>query len=209
MRTRPAAALTTVALTGALAAAAALGSGGAASAATTDTTPGYSVTAISVPVTVGPHNDQHCTVDADLYLPDGASASHPVPAILTTNGFGGSKDDANQTAIGKGFVGQGYAVLSYSGLGFGGQAARSSSTTPTGTARRRKPAGRRCLGGGTGIAYTDGGTPAPRTYLARDRHDTKPGDLRPARRHDRRLLRRPDPVRRGRASTRASTRSSR
>ncbi len=72
-----------------------------------------------MPVTVGPKNDQACTVDADLYLPDGASAAHPVPAILSTHGFGGSKDDDNQKAIGKGFVGQGYAVLSYSGLGFG------------------------------------------------------------------------------------------
>ena len=42
-----------------------------------------------------------------------------MPAILSTHGFGGSKDDSNQTAIGKGFVNQGYAVLSYSGLGFG------------------------------------------------------------------------------------------
>ena len=42
-----------------------------------------------------------------------------MPAILSTHGFGGSKDDDNQKAIGKGFVGQGYAVLSYSGLGFG------------------------------------------------------------------------------------------
>jgi putative CocE/NonD family hydrolase len=91
----------------------------ATGAATTDTTPGYSVTPITVAVKVGPANDQACSVDADLYLPDGASAAHPVPAILTTNGFGGSKDDDNQAAIGKGFAGQGYAVLSYSGLGFG------------------------------------------------------------------------------------------
>jgi ABC-2 type transport system ATP-binding protein len=95
------------------------GTTSAATAATTDDTPGYSVTAITVPVKVGPNNDQACTVDADLYLPDGASAAHPVPAILSTHGFGGSKDDDNQKAIGKGFVGQGYAVLSYSGLGFG------------------------------------------------------------------------------------------
>ena len=93
--------------------------GSPAGAATTDSTPGYSVRALTVQVMVGPHNDVPCTVDADLYLPDGASSTHPVPAILTTHGFGGSKDDSNQTAIGKGFVGQGYAVLSYSGLGFG------------------------------------------------------------------------------------------
>ncbi len=97
----------------------ALASGPPAAAVTTDTTPGYSVQALTVPVKVGPANDQACTIDADLYLPDGASASHPVPAILSTHGFGGDKADSNQTAIGKGFVGQGYAVLSYSGLGFG------------------------------------------------------------------------------------------
>jgi putative CocE/NonD family hydrolase len=91
----------------------------ATSAATTDATPGYSLTAITVHVNVGPKGDVPCAVDADLYLPDGASAAHPVPAILTTHGFGGSKDDDNQKATGKGFVNQGYAVLSYSGLGFG------------------------------------------------------------------------------------------
>ena len=96
----------------------ALASGTGASAATDDT-PGYSVQAISVDVKVGPANEQNCRIDADLYLPDGASATHKVPAILTTHGFGGDKADDNQTAIGKGFVGQGYAVLSYSGLGFG------------------------------------------------------------------------------------------
>ena len=89
---------------------------GSASAATPRPT---ALTPITVQVRVGPDNDQPCTVDADLYLPTGASASKPVPAILTTNGFGGSKDDANQAAIGKGFATAGYAVLSYSGLGFG------------------------------------------------------------------------------------------
>jgi predicted acyl esterase len=116
-------------LTAALASAAlaatglALATGPQAAAATTttsgDTTPGYSVTSLTVPVKVGPNNDQPCTIDADLYLPDGASATHKVPAILSTHGFGGDKADDNQVAIGKGFVGQGYAVLSYSGLGFG------------------------------------------------------------------------------------------
>ncbi len=93
--------------------------GAPGSAATTDDTPGYSVQALTVEVKVGPANEQSCRIDADLYLPDGASASHKVPAVLTTHGFGGDKADSNQTAIGKGFVGQGYAVLSYSGLGFG------------------------------------------------------------------------------------------
>jgi len=57
-----------------------------------------------------------CRVDADLYLPASASAEDPVPAILTTNGFGGSKDD--QAGLGRAFAARGYAVLSYTGLGF-------------------------------------------------------------------------------------------
>ena len=93
--------------------------GAPTSAATADDTPGYSVRALTVDVKVGPANEQDCRIDADLYLPDGASATRKVPAILTTHGFGGNKADSNQTAVGKGFVRQGYAVLSYSGLGFG------------------------------------------------------------------------------------------
>jgi len=62
------------------------------------------------------------TIAADLYKPNFADATHRVPAILTTNGFGGSKDD--QAGLGKAFADHGYAVLSYSGLGFGGSSCR-------------------------------------------------------------------------------------
>lgn len=88
--------------------------------AAVDSTPGYSLRHISVDVLVGPDGDQPCTVVADLYKPDGVGPLHKAPAVLTTHGFGGSKDDGNQTATGKGFVKEGYVVLSYSGLGFGG-----------------------------------------------------------------------------------------
>src|SRR5512146_555673 len=86
--------------------------------AAADSTPGYSLQHVSVHVKVGPGNDQSCLVDADIYKPDTASRSHRKPAILTTNGFGGSKDDSNESAIGRGFVKQGYVVLAYTGLGF-------------------------------------------------------------------------------------------
>jgi predicted acyl esterase len=89
-------------------------------AATSDSTPGYSLRHITVDVLVGPKRDQPCTVNADIYRPDGATRAHSRPAILTTNGFGGSKDDSNESAIGRGFVREGYVVLAYSGLGFGG-----------------------------------------------------------------------------------------
>jgi ABC-2 type transport system ATP-binding protein len=60
---------------------------------------------------------QHCTVDADLYTPGGASKEHPVPAVMATNGFGGSKLDFPDLA--GAYAQRGYAFLAYSGLGFG------------------------------------------------------------------------------------------
>ena len=89
-----------------------------AGTAATDRTPGWSVHHITVEVKVGPRGDRSCLVDADIYKPDAARASRKRPAILTTNGFGGAKDDSNESAIGRGFVRQGYVVLAYTGLGF-------------------------------------------------------------------------------------------
>jgi ABC-2 type transport system ATP-binding protein len=87
---------------------------GPAQAATT-----VSVSSKSIDVTVGPAGDRKvCTVVYDLYRPSTATREHRKPAILTTNGFGGSKDD--QADLGRAFAKRGYVVLSYSGLGFGG-----------------------------------------------------------------------------------------
>ena len=107
-------------LTAVLTAAAGAGLGGAGTPATADDTPGYSLRHISVDTLVGPGGDQPCTISADVYTPDGADRRHRKPAILTTHGFGGDKADSNQAAIGRGFAREGYVVLSYSGLGFGG-----------------------------------------------------------------------------------------
>jgi predicted acyl esterase len=81
--------------------------------------PGYDVKTLHFDVTVGPPGDRHhCDIIGDLYKPTSATALHPAPAILTTNGFGGSKDDQKDMAV---LAAQrGYVVLSYSGLGFGG-----------------------------------------------------------------------------------------
>jgi predicted acyl esterase len=114
VRRRRTAALSILAASAAVAAG--LATGGGVQAAGT----GYTVEHVHVDVMVGPNGDQSCGVTADLYRPDGATATDPMPAILTTNGFGGSKDDSNQSAIGRGFAQAGYVVLSYSGLGFGG-----------------------------------------------------------------------------------------
>ncbi|QNS03279.1 CocE/NonD family hydrolase [Streptomyces xanthii] len=79
------------------------------------TTP-YTVTALKFTVQAGTRT---CTVDADLYRPAGVDAAHPAPAVLTTNGFGGSKSDGSTDATGKAFAQRGYVGLVYSGLGFG------------------------------------------------------------------------------------------
>lgn len=114
MRTsRPLALGTAAALTVTLAGAT-IGTGTPALAATT-----VSVRTEQIDVTVGPAGARTvCTVVFDLYRPSTATARTPKPAILTTNGFGGSKDD--QADLGRAFAKRGYVVLSYSGLGFGG-----------------------------------------------------------------------------------------
>ncbi len=88
--------------------------------------PAYTVKSLKITTTVAPEGAlgvTKCVVDADLYTPAGVDKAHPAPAILTTNGFGGSKGD--QAGLGKAYAEKGYVVLSYSGLGFG-----SSATTP-------------------------------------------------------------------------------
>ncbi|MFC9856616.1 MULTISPECIES: CocE/NonD family hydrolase [unclassified Streptomyces] len=76
----------------------------------------YTVTPLKFTVQAGGGS---CTVDADLYRPAGVDAAHPAPAVLATNGFGGSKSDGSTGTIGKAFATRGYVGLVYSGLGFG------------------------------------------------------------------------------------------
>ncbi|MGW2647534.1 CocE/NonD family hydrolase [Streptomyces sp. NPDC001393] len=76
----------------------------------------YTVTPLTFTVRAG---DRRCAVDADLYRPAGVDHAHPAPAVLTTNGFGGSKSDGSTDAVGKAFAERGYVSLVYSGLGFG------------------------------------------------------------------------------------------
>ncbi len=80
--------------------------------------PGYTVKTLHVTVHVGPGNATTCDIIGDLYRPTSATAAKPAPAVLTTNGFGGSKDDQGPLAVA--LAQHGYGVLSYSGLGFGG-----------------------------------------------------------------------------------------
>lgn len=87
----------------------------------------YTVTALEFTVRAG---DRSCTVDADLYRPDGVDAQHPAPAVLATNGFGGSKSDGSTDVIGKAFAERGYVSLVYSGLGFGKSGCRITLNDP-------------------------------------------------------------------------------
>ncbi len=141
-------------------AAAALPASGAAAAAP------YTLTTLHFEVHVGPTRDTTCDVVGDLYTPATASPQHRVPAILTTNGFGGSKDD--QAGFGQAFASRGYEVLSYSGLGFGGSGCKITLDDPDwdGQAARQLVS---YLGGATGIAFTDAQhtQPAPALDLVR------------------------------------------
>ena len=75
----------------------------------------FGSTLLHFTVHVGPERATACDIVGELFLP---KSSGPVPAILTTNGFGGSYQD--QESLAKFFAARGYAVLTYSGLGFGG-----------------------------------------------------------------------------------------
>ncbi|HMJ32768.1 MAG TPA: CocE/NonD family hydrolase [Baekduia sp.] len=90
--------------------------------------PSVSVRTLHFDTVVGPAHDTHCDVVGDLYTPSSASAAAPAPAVLTTNGFGGSKDD--QRAMATALAQRGYVVLSYSGLGFGGSGCRIQLDDP-------------------------------------------------------------------------------
>jgi len=126
---------------------------------------------------------QTCDVVGDLYTPREASPTHRVPAILTTNGFGGSKDD--QSGIGKEFAQRGYVVLSYSGLGFGGSGCKI-------TLDDRSHDGRAAsqlvsyLGGADDIAYQDVDHTEPAPTLDVVKRDSADQDGKPSE-HDPRV----------------------
>jgi predicted acyl esterase len=73
-------------------------------------------------VHIGPGDKQRCTIIFDLFRPDSATKRHPEPAVLTTNGFAGSK--ANVDGEAAALAQHGYVGLAYSGLGMGGSSCR-------------------------------------------------------------------------------------
>jgi predicted acyl esterase len=95
---------------------AALTSGGLAALAPQASAADIAPRDLTITVThLGPE-DRTCEIDADLYVPAGVTSSTPAPALLVTNGFGGTKDD--QADLAQGFGEHGYVTLSYTGIGF-------------------------------------------------------------------------------------------
>jgi predicted acyl esterase len=147
-------------------AAPALAQGGTATAASA-----YTVSTLHFKVTVGPSTArQTCDVVGDLYKPASAATRTPAAAVLTTNGFGGSKDD--QAPLGRLMAADGYVVLSYSGLGFGGSTCKITLDDPTydGQAASQLVS---YLGGAPGIAYTDAQHTVAAPRLTVVRHDVR------------------------------------
>ncbi|RZL82389.1 MAG: CocE/NonD family hydrolase [Rhodococcus sp. (in: high G+C Gram-positive bacteria)] len=113
---------------------------------------GFSKTTLHFQVLVGPNRDEPCDVIGDVYKPDSASPSNRVPAVLTTNGFGGSKND--QAGIASFLASRGYAVLAYSGLGFGGSGCKIHLDDPDHDGRAASELVS-FLGGRDGMAFAD------------------------------------------------------
>src|SRR5215831_890672 len=79
--------------------------------------PTYAATARTITVRTGPEGTTPIPLDTTYYQPDGASAAHPVPAVLLAHGFGGTKDSVAADA--GDLAGRGYAVLTWTAEGFG------------------------------------------------------------------------------------------
>jgi len=92
--------------------------------------PGYRTQTFSATVHVGPGRATTCPVVGELLVPDGASRHHPVPAVMTTNGFGGAYDDSSTLGIAEQAATDGFVGLSYSGLGFGGSGCQIDLDVP-------------------------------------------------------------------------------
>jgi ABC-2 type transport system ATP-binding protein len=138
---------------------------------TADAADNFSVTTLHFAVKVGPTDSTKCDIVGDLYLPTSATSTNRVPAILTTNGFGGSKDD--QAGIGKAFANRGYAVLSYSGLGFGGSDCKITLDDPDYDGKAAKQLVG-YLGGASGVAFTDDAHKKPAPVLDAVQRDGRP-----------------------------------
>jgi len=79
--------------------------------------PDYRTQDARISVRSGPGGDEPVDLDTRLFLPDGASATDKVPAVLLAHGFGGTKESTYADA--EDLAGIGYAVLTWTARGFG------------------------------------------------------------------------------------------
>ena len=81
-----------------------------------------------ITVRSGPRGDEPVDLDTRLFLPDGASAGNPVPALLLAHGFGATKESTYADA--EDLAGLGYAVLTWTARGFGRSGGRIHLDSP-------------------------------------------------------------------------------
>lgn len=79
----------------------------------------WTVTPMTYEVVTGPNDGLTVTIDTDLYVPSNATAATPAAAILTTHGFGNSKNVPEQRTNAAYLASHGYVVMSYTSQGFG------------------------------------------------------------------------------------------
>jgi ABC-2 type transport system ATP-binding protein len=89
---------------------------------------GYRTEDHMIDVVDGPAGDTHVAIDATLYIPSGADAGHPAPAIIGAHGFGQDKHAlAGEAAF---LARRGYVVLLYSARGFGNSTGKIGLDSP-------------------------------------------------------------------------------
>ncbi|HEX6872957.1 MAG TPA: alpha/beta fold hydrolase, partial [Micromonosporaceae bacterium] len=82
----------------------------------------------AVDVSTGPSGVDSVSLDTTFFLPPGADAAHPVPAVLLAHGFGQTKDDVATSA--RDLAGRGYAVLAWTAQGFGASGGQIHLVSP-------------------------------------------------------------------------------
>ena len=93
--------------------------------------PGYATYSMQATVSVGPGDGTRCSIVGELLVPAGVTASSPQPAVMVTNGFGRSHNDATTLGMAENAATDGFVALSYSGLGFGGSGCQIELDSPT------------------------------------------------------------------------------
>ncbi|MBO0830104.1 MAG: alpha/beta fold hydrolase, partial [Streptosporangiales bacterium] len=90
--------------------------------------PSYREAARILTVHTGPGGREPVRLDTTLYVPDAASAAHPMPAVLLPHGFGGTKASVAKDA--GDLAKLGYVVLTWTAEGFGHSGGRIHLDSP-------------------------------------------------------------------------------